>query len=594
MKLLALIGRHRGTLAVLGVIASVCAMILHRLSLQPMPRYGGGAAQYIEHGYRVEQVVLYRSRTWDHWMEFLVAADIPEGFPPMAHTLSMIVGSVVGHSIEDLRWMGPFWLAVLALSIGWIALSLTRRRDIAAAALVGGFLLPAGHGFAMRFYYDLPAASILWLGLAIFVAGQERRPVLSGIVAGALVWVAGCVKWSMLPYAALMFPFAVLCRGVGERRLGRRILALAVAGAVAGLILWAWMDGGGGSHNETLASRSSSTGEWEQRVDWLPRVFQGVAARGIWELLHPDLGRVLWYPIALVVSILSPLWSLALAPLVWVALRRRVTGWLLPVGCVLGIGFFLTFALAVRDERFAIAGAAAIVLLAALGWGELGRRPRLIFGWVAVVAGLLVALDFHFAPPAPWNHPIEVYSGRPETPDDAGLPPLIARGLGLADSVEQRGWSRWDTTPPSDQEYLEDVWASIEACGGPALALSAHVTPNGSIPWLQYRAVLSYLEGGAWRWPEIDVQWQMPEDHAAEEPPPSDEPPEFHPPTGDTPPPEPPPAIAHVGLADEEGRGLPGPGWTRVSLHLHPEMAEIEEGPRLAVFARPPAACLGD
>jgi len=560
-------------------------MVLQRLGQQPLPRYGGGAAQYIEHAYRLEQVVLYRSQSWGNVRDFLVAADIEEGFPPMMHSLAGIAGSVFGHRIEDLQWLGLFWLAVLAASVAWTALSLTGRRDVAAAALVGGFLLPAGHGFAMRYYYDLPAASLLWLGLAVFVAGEDRRPVISGFVSGVLVWVAGCVKWSMLPYAALAFPFALLVRGPGAIRPLRRVLALVVAGGVAGLMMWAWIDGGGGSHMESLASRSSSTGVWEQRVAWLPLPLQAVAARGFWELTHPDFYRLLWYPLAFVVSVLSPLWTLAIAPLLVVALRRRPSGWLLPFGLLISVGAFLSFNIAVRDERFAIALAAGLVLLGALGWGALGERSRVLIGRVVIATGLLVAADFHFGAPAFWNQPVEVFSGRGVIPAPRALPPLTARGLGLADSVEQRGWSRADRTPNGDLEYLEQIWASVERCGGPSLALAEHVMPNGSIPWLEYRAALSYVSGGGWDTPQIDVLWSFPGEENVNEPPPedadSDEAPQAQ---------GPPRTPPEVGIARLKGEGLPGEGWSLMSRHLHPEMEEY--GPWVGVFARGNAACL--
>jgi hypothetical protein len=589
------LARHAGVLTVLGVPLAVLTMLAVRLAAQPMPRYGGGAAHYIEHAYRVERVALWRSRTWGDLMEFLVAADIPEGFPPMLHALAGAVGGLVGHSVQDQLFMGPVWLALLAGSVAWTALTLTGARDVAGAALVGTFLLPAAQGMALRYYYDLPAAAVLWLALAVFAAGQDRWPGVPAAVAGALVWVAGCIKWSMLPYAALTFPFVVLSAGPsGPRRLGRRAVSLGIAATVASALLWAWMEGGGGSHNETLASRSSSTGPWEERVRFLPLVLQAVAARGMWEVTHPDLVKMLWYPLAALVSILSPLWAASLLPGLVAALRARSPGWLLGLGGALGIGAFLTFMIAVRDERFTVAAAAAVVLLAAVGWGELPEPRRARMARAVVIVGLLVSLDFHFAPRAFWNHELRVYPGRDESEFDAGLPPLSLRGLGLSDSVESRGWSRRDTTPDSDLAYLEEVWASIERCGGPAIALSAHVLPNGSTMWLRYRALLSFLRGEGWQDPEIDVQWAMPDSPDGGDAPPPPDPADDHPPTGDTPPPPPPAAVPHVGIAHLSGRGLPGAGWQLVSRHTHPELVDADMAGEIAIgiFARAPARCL--
>jgi len=578
---------RRAPLGLVAVLVSVFSMLLVRLVRQPMPRYGGGAAQYIEHGYRVERVLLWRSRAWDHIGEFLVAADIPEGFPPMLHALSIAAGAVLGHSADDLLILGPLWLALLAGSVAWAAKSLTSRTDVAAAALVGCVLLPAAQGMSLRFYYDLPAAAILWLALAVFLWGQDRHPLVAGAIAGPLVWIAGCVKWSMLPYAALTFPFAVLARTSGERRWVRRSVALGIAAAVAGGMMWAWMEGGGGSHNETLASRSSSTGPWEERVRFLPLVLQAVAARGMFELTHPDLVKALWYPMAAVVSVLSPLWTLAVAPLVVVALRRRPAGVVFPVGSIVGIGLFLTLMLAIRDERFTIAAAAALVLLAAMGWGELAAPWRSRFATAVVVTGLLVSVDAHLSPRAFWNAEFTVYPGRAETLDDPGLPALRARGLGVSDSVEQRGWARADGTPMSERQYLEGLWRTIEQCGGPSLALSADVMPNGSIAWLKYRALLSHLQGDGWAYPRIEVQWAMPEHDVAEQP---EDDGIVHHPAGDSAPEEPPAERAHVGIAGLDAAGLPGDGWVLRSRHLHPE--NVDGGAPIGVFARAPAPCL--
>lgn len=589
------LARHRAQLGALSVVVMVFAMLFARLIRQPMPRYGGGAAQYIEHAYRIERVVLWRSRAWDHIGEFLVAADIPEGFPPMLHALSIAAGAVLGHSVEDLLITGPLWLALLAGSVGWVAKSLTGRTDVATAALLGCILMPAAQGMALRFYYDLPAAALLWMALAVFVWGQDRHPFIAGAIAGPLVWTAGCVKWSMLPYAALTFPFAVLARSVGARRWVRRGVALAVAAGVAGAMMWAWMEGGGGSHNETLASRSSSTGPWEERVRFLPLVVQAVAARGMYELTHPDLVKALWYPMAAVVSILSPLWTLALAPLVVTALRRRPRGILFPVGSIVGIGLFLTLMLAIRDERFTIAAAAAAVLLAALGWGELKAPWRGRAAVLVVATGLLVSADAHFAPKAFWNAEFTVYPGRQETPDDPGLPPLRARGLGVSASVEQRGWARSDGTPLSEFEFTEGLWRAIEECGGPSIELAAHVLPNGSTPWLQYRAVLSFVQGDGWTEPRADVLWAVPPDvvHDLSQDDGQDMPEDdgiVHHPAGDAAPTEPLSGRAHVGIAGLDGAGLRGEGWVLRSRHAHPESAE--GGAPIAVFARPPARCL--
>lgn len=592
---------HCGSGTVAGVFLGVVAVLFARLARQPLPRYGGGAAQYIEHSYRVERAAMWRDGTWDSLWQFIVAADVPEGFAPMLHVMHVAVGAVLGHSVTDQGPAGIAWFLLFAGSLAWAALSLTRRKDVAAAALVGALLLPSAQGMGLRYYYDLPAAAVLWFALAVFAAGQDRHPLLSlvtGPLAGALVWTAGCIKWSMGPYAALMFPFAALVRRTDEardwRRMAVRAVSLALAGAVAGWLMLQWIESGGGSHNETLASRSSSTGVWEQRVAFLPRTLQAVAARGMYEITHPDPVKWLWYPLAFVVTVLSPLWTATLAPLWAVALRKRPAGWRLAVGSTLALLAFVTFLLEVRDERFVIAIAGSLVLLAALGWGELSTLWKGRAAVVVVAAGAFVTLDAHLAPSAFWNHPVTVYPGRLGSDDggDPGLPPLVARGLGLSDSVEGRGWSRSDTTPDSDIPFVEQVWADLERCGGPAIALSAHVLPNGSIEWLEYRAYLSYLQGDGWG-PQIEVQWRMPEDLAPpEEPPPEDEVEEVHMPAGE-PPPEPPPSFrAHVGTARLDKSGLPGEGWELVGSYVHPELGGAPGDHSLGVFARSPAACL--
>ena len=76
---------------------------------------------------------------------------------------------------------------------------------------------------------------------------------------------------------------------------------------------------------------------------------------------------------------------------------------------------------------------------------------------------------------------------------------MVGRGLGLADSVEQRGWARWDTAVPARMAARVAINAAVARCPGTRFLLGdapRDASPFGERYWLEYRLLLQELEYG--------------------------------------------------------------------------------------------------
>jgi hypothetical protein len=167
--------------------------------LQP---YGVEGAHYIEHA---ERMTVFGA--WDRVSQIegaSVADELDGAFPPLLHLITIGLGVFTGHSAERIALTGLLWLWALAAALGCTAWQFTRSRFAAGAAACGALMLPAAHGFATRYYYDLPMTAVLWAMVPVALATWDRRPVAGGLAVGAIWLAADLIKWSSLPFGAFL------------------------------------------------------------------------------------------------------------------------------------------------------------------------------------------------------------------------------------------------------------------------------------------------------------------------------------------------------------------------------------------------------
>jgi len=232
------------TVAVFGIVAA-------RFATGNPLSSGGGELVYFHHRTRL-QILHAWNDLWagqSSLREFLQLADTE--FPPFLHFSTLLLGAVFGHSAEVAIVSGVLWLCLLAASVGYITHALSRpgQTDLAptqrshrssgslAATLV--LLMGCYQGFSLRYYYDLPMTALLWAGMAVAIVFWERRPILGGILSGAVVSAAVLTKWTALPFATAMAVGLVLTSfGLPGRSSARRarMVSLAVATAAAAVV----------------------------------------------------------------------------------------------------------------------------------------------------------------------------------------------------------------------------------------------------------------------------------------------------------------------------------------------------------------------
>ncbi len=479
--------------------AAVAAIVWLRLALDGVQPYGADGAEYIEHAARLAVLRTVQDLGLFPPWTLLVASD--GAFPPLMHLSMLVPGALFGHEAGVAAATGVGWLLLLAFAVGWTVAGLTGRSSLAAPAAAATLLMPAAHGMATRYYYDLPMIALLWLAVAILLAGREERPLLAGGAAGVALAGAALVKWAALAFGPPMLLGALLVgwrsRDGRRRRPGRRAVAGVACVAVAGALCLAFVAGRGTDNSLAMMGRVAFTqvdpAEWDVRED-APGPIASASGQLVDRLSRLRAEDLVFYPLRLVTSVLSPALALLLLPLLFVWGRAGREGLALLVAIALGHGLFLLGVMPVLDDRFASIGAPALVVAGVCGWARLERQPRAVLAALVLAVGLAVGLDFHFGPPAPWNAEIEVLA-----PDRDDFPPTALRGVGLASSVERRGWSRGDASPASREALRDAVWEAVLDCGGEGVAVAYErplVSPDGDAEWLRYRSLLSELADG--------------------------------------------------------------------------------------------------
>jgi hypothetical protein len=412
-------------------------------------------------------------------------------------------GAVFGREATVASATGVGWLLLLVMAVAACASAILPRgtrlvgASAAAAALA---LVPAIHGGANRYYYDLPMIALIWCAAAILLWGRDRRPVLAGVSAGVIGSVACLVKWATIPYGAILVVALLFGRGGGDRgaRPGFRILACCLAMAIPAYLTVRYLGDVVGTSSFGHQAHITVPGAEGTDIDRGAFGARFALLPGHWSSMGaPEL---LFYPLRAAVSVFSPL---LFGVTVWLgarALRRRP--WELAPLAILGAGHvaFAVFVLPVLDDRFLLPAVPAAVLLAVAGWMTLQDplRRRVAVGVVAVAA--IVAVDLHFAPPTFLTYPVELLAQR-----DGNSPWTRARGLSAASSVELRGWARHDEADPARAALHDSVWDVIHACGrGVCVATerqSGAIDRYGDQEWLRFRGLMDRVRGG----PEVLV-----------------------------------------------------------------------------------------
>jgi hypothetical protein len=129
----------------------------------------------------------------------------------------------------------------------------------------------------------------------------------------------------------------------------------------------------------------------------------------------------------------------------------------------------------------------------AFGWAELSRPWNVRVAGLAIVLGLVVFLDFHFAGENSFNQ--EHLIAQPHQED---VPPTWVRGLGASSSVEQRGWCRADRQLPSGRSFRAALWEQVQVLQPSYLGVPGQrelLDPWGDLEWWRYRGLLDQVSG---------------------------------------------------------------------------------------------------
>jgi len=488
----------------------VVAMLLRRLAVGGLQSYGADGAQYIEHTARLRVLKSWQQLGDLGAWRFLFDADA--AFPPFLHLLSLPAGVLVGHTAAAATAISVGWLVLLAAVTGWIAQRLSRSDAVGAAAVVGTLLVPALHGYASRYYYDLPVVALTWLAVAVVLAGRDRWPLRAAALAAGVFTMAVLTKWAALAFGAPLLLAALVVRPLpgalaegqpSEALLlnfrSRVVVALLVAAAVT-LMLSGYVQMSGAENSlrsmgetawpdEPLVGTDLSTGP----LALLPEPLAVAASRAVRMWSRLQLDHILFYPLRLVASVFSPALSLLLAPmlLAWLALSRR--GFWLVMLPLLVYGSFLLVVMTTWDDRFLVPLVPALVLAGALGWAELAAPWRRRLAVAVLVVGLAVLMDFHFG-----EQSLATSEVRLSRPMRADVPATIARGLGATSSVEQRGWARGDQQLPSGDLWRAALWQVVREQEPGYLGVpgqSELIDPWGDLEWWRYRGLLDQVSG---------------------------------------------------------------------------------------------------
>lgn len=440
-----------------------------RRAFGPPAPFGGEGAQYIEREALLDVLAALAGHQGLSPWGILVAAD--RAFPPILHLLAAPLAVVLGPDaavplVGLLAWAG------LAAAVGSVAQSLRPGSGLTAA--VGVALLPAVHGAATRYYYDLPGVALLWAALAVALGGRDtgRRGAAAG-----LIWLAAALtKW---PFAVFGLPLMAAAALPPWRR--RRTPATAALVLAVGSAAFVAASGEGGSW---YAASSTALDDPSAGAGLLSVLRSAPQRLGLAELA--------FYPARLMATVLGP--AVFAAALVLLTAARQAVPWRLLALVGGGHLLFLWAFVPLLDDRFLLPFAPALAVAVAAAWSASPRPARLAL----VAAAALAAVDLHAGLPAAVTPAVPLLVAERD-----GLPPTVLRGLGPASSMERRGWSRADEDPEPRQALRDAGWAALPT--GP-IGLPPElrgIDAHGDAAYWRYRAKLEagpeFVEGcAAW------------------------------------------------------------------------------------------------
>lgn len=419
------------TAACVALAVAMSALLIGRLSVAPVDPYGADGAAWLEHQERVEVALAFQEMSVAEAVRFADGA-----FPPGLYLISLLPG-YLGFDEGVVAGASLVWWLLLALAIGGCAKALSGRADLFAVGCAFGLVLPVGHAAGVRYYFDLPTATLMWLGVWALLRWRAERPVFAGVLCALLMMVSCIVKWPTLAYGPPLIIGAALAGPRSDHAWRRPWLAGVVAAlAWVGLLLLTLHLLG--PHNsmtsmigETFSGKLGVERETPRTVFAILSMLLEAGQAQVGRLFGPGIS---FYPYSLVYSVWSPALCLVAMPFVAAWLLARSPGggfvWL----ALLGHGLLVVCVIPVFDDRFLLPVAPLGPLVAALGWPHIRADLRNPMAAVVVAAGLWVAVDFHAGPAT--EPTIELIG------DDRAFEPLEAFGWGLACSLEHRGWAR--------------------------------------------------------------------------------------------------------------------------------------------------------
>jgi hypothetical protein len=458
----------------------VAMLVVLRIIHEPVPVYGDSAAGWIEHMARLETALSLQRASASGPLELLRAAD--GLYPPALHLLALPVSLLTAHDPRVVAGLGLLWLAALAAAAGSIA----RRWSSGPVAALVVLLVPALHGVAARYYYDLPMVALVWGCAALVIRGGTG----AGLAGAALFGLACLVKWSALPLGLPVVLGALVLAPPGRARLAVALALPVVVGGLLALDLPSFGAMGGASFQPppgtVLSAAQQSLAESGPPGQALVMLQVGLS-EGI-------LGdRAGFYAARLLQSCLSPALGLVLLPAlvlgVWHATHRER---LAVLAATAPVAAFLLLLLPPLDERFLLGLLPLVALGSARGWAAApsqAQRPglALVFG-----VGLAVGARLHLGASLPPD----------QAPDAAQSGHTLPWTWSAGPSVDRRGWAPASASPSPRMSLRARLWEVLQACPWRRLGgRDRLITPQGDLNWWGHQLRLAALSGDpTWSW----------------------------------------------------------------------------------------------
>lgn len=460
------------------VAAVVLGLVGWRATTAAVDTYGDSGAGYIEHLERVR--VLSRVSQTGPLLDRLRAAD--GLYPPGLHLLTAPASIAAGHTPESVAVVGVLWLVLLSAAVGLITRRLAPKAGSLAA--LATLLVPALHGVAPRYYYDLPMTALVWTAAAILVG--PGHGAWRGVGAG-LVFVLACgVKWSALPLGASVILAGLMLRDPKHHQRTAAVAGLVITGPLLALLLTQSTSFGSMGGATFQPPPGSALPDWAAQLDDLqPGLGHAVGSAWV-QITTTGLDRAGFYASRTVTTVFSPalLPFFALGFSAWG--RRGAPGLQAMLVAAVPVVVFVVLAVPPLDERFLLTVVPAVVVPAAIGLHTLGRARRTV-QLAAALTGVAVAVDFHTGQP--------LRAGVELSPAQRGhMAPLR---FGVSTSTDARGWARRSDLPDHRNSLRKSILGVVSACDARSItAADRLVQPTGDLNWWTFEVEREAFAGG--------------------------------------------------------------------------------------------------